>query len=685
MRRMARAVLMLAMLIGGVVAVEPAAGQEGEPSGTWVRAAKPFLYAGASLTPLADGRVLAVHHNWGTGSVSNAAVFDPATRSWAPTPPIPTPYLQAHTATLLADGRVLVAGGGEGEGAAHARSFVYDAGENTWTETGAMRVRRIEHTATRLPDGRVLVAGGSIGDGVPHGSTEIYDPATGTWAPGPELSAPRRGHTATLRPDGVLLVGGFALHDDVETNEILDPSAGTSRPAASLVATRGGHTMVALPSGDLLVAGGIRHDGACPAPERYDAGDDTWLAAPGSGLCSHASAAALPSGAALVIGGLPGMAQAWRYDDGGRWRRLVDAPDLDNGALAAVATGALLVGRRHESTAAVFAEAGQPAAAGAPRSVSVVRTAAGAEVRWLPPSDDGGSPVIGYRVYRFSPGGDHSAHSVSQTTFTDTAVQPDLPYVYRVVARTANGDGVPAADVVLSPAGWTTPPDVLATASASASGITVRWSTTWRGQDPPGSIRLYRGKTSDQLDLLHTELVPPSDSNVTDGMFTDTTAAPLEPYVYVVVAVTRNGTEGRSLPVSATLPLTMAVDADDADGAASPVALVAGATYRVLAEGTYRWSAAGLADAECVKFMWAQDWRPRRLDVPKGRDLLDLRLNGGQIDWAGTGGPGTCDWDDHSYTATLTPQATGPLHAQIDDDVYDDNSGSLTVTIERIS
>jgi hypothetical protein len=78
-----------------------------------------------------------------------------------------------HTATGLADGTVLVAGG-PGPGAS---AEIYDPATGTFSPTGSMATGRIYHTATGLADGTVLVAGG-------YGalaSAEIYDPATGTW------------------------------------------------------------------------------------------------------------------------------------------------------------------------------------------------------------------------------------------------------------------------------------------------------------------------------------------------------------------------------------------------------------------------------------------------------------------------------------------------------------------------
>src|SRR5207247_2277436 len=78
-----------------------------------------------------------------------------------------------------------------------------------WTPTGSMGAPRANHTATRLADGRVLVVGGSTSSAI-LASAEIYDPASGTWTATNRMSRGRVGHTATGLADGrVLVAGGF--------------------------------------------------------------------------------------------------------------------------------------------------------------------------------------------------------------------------------------------------------------------------------------------------------------------------------------------------------------------------------------------------------------------------------------------------------------------------------------------
>jgi N-acetylneuraminic acid mutarotase len=195
--------------------------------------------SGPTATRLPDGRVL-VAGGWGSTEpfgpkLASSELFDPATRTWTASGSLPEPF-GGHTAILLANGMVLIAGGDvpRGPGAAgSAHAAVYDAAVGTWTATRSMTTARLAQAAALLPDGRVLVSGGgSFGDrqAPTYASVELYDPATRTWTATADMTSARAGHTATTLADGrVLAVGGAndTVSDPLASAELLALAGGS--------------------------------------------------------------------------------------------------------------------------------------------------------------------------------------------------------------------------------------------------------------------------------------------------------------------------------------------------------------------------------------------------------------------------------------------------------------------------
>jgi hypothetical protein len=199
------------------------------------------------------------------------------------------------TTTLLADGRVLIAGGETYQGwsvfggALHPEKYtyldsagLYDPATRTFTPTGSMATARVGHTATVLSDGRVLVAGGGSGEGLsplpPLRSAELYDPATGTFTPTGPMTGARAWNTAVRLLDGRVLITGRGASDLSVSGEIYDPSSGTFSPTGPMLfGGFGGETATLLADGRVLFAGGDVDMGVCSASaEIFDPKTDTF-------------------------------------------------------------------------------------------------------------------------------------------------------------------------------------------------------------------------------------------------------------------------------------------------------------------------------------------------------------------------------------------------------------------------
>lgn len=144
--------------------------------------------------------------------LASAELFDPTSGTWKPTGSM-SQERQNHTVALLRDGKVLIAGGKNGN-AGGKKSFasaeIYDPQTEKWAATGFMAQDRSQFTAVLLADGRVLVVGGASWPfGIARDSAEIYDPKLGTWGPTGKMAASRWNHRAVLLPSRqVLVVGG---------------------------------------------------------------------------------------------------------------------------------------------------------------------------------------------------------------------------------------------------------------------------------------------------------------------------------------------------------------------------------------------------------------------------------------------------------------------------------------------
>ena len=213
----------------------------------------------------------------------------------------------AHTATLLPDGRVFVAGG-LGGGSGVASTEVFDPATQTFANASSMSVARTGHTATLLSNGKVLIAGGYNGNYL--ASAELYDPAANSFTPVRAMNAARSGHVAMLLPNGkVLLAGGVGVGwTFLASAEVYDPNANTFTPTGNMLAARESHTATLLRNGKVLIAGG--HRGRRPSvtiyssTEIYDPATGRFTAASDMTRVRHKhEAVLLADGRVLIAGG----------------------------------------------------------------------------------------------------------------------------------------------------------------------------------------------------------------------------------------------------------------------------------------------------------------------------------------------------------------------------------------------
>jgi hypothetical protein len=222
----------------------------------------------------------------------------------------------AHTATLLRDGRVLIAGGFRTEDQPLASVELFDPRKNAFTPTGDMTLPRVGHVAVPLPDGRVLIAGGWSGR-QRVASAEIYDPVRGTFIALKPMRAPRADLTATLLRDGrVALIGGFSARNTPNLAiEVFDPRSNTFVQVGMLAHARSGHTATLLRDGTVLIVGGTSlNDDVLRSAEVFDPATNAIMPVGDLGAPRRKHAAArLADGRVIVIGGSDGRDWTGQY------------------------------------------------------------------------------------------------------------------------------------------------------------------------------------------------------------------------------------------------------------------------------------------------------------------------------------------------------------------------------------
>lgn len=329
------AVLMLAACERDQTPTAPAssAALTGGPAGAFTATGDPLATRfGQVAARLPDGRVLVAGGVSGATRLASAELYDPAAGTWSATASMTSPRL-GHAVAQLNDGRVLVVGGHDAniscaDPPVGNSAEIYDPVAATWTRTGNLSVNRSSAIAVRLADGRVLVAGGGDRCGSVRKAAEIFDPATGVWTRTGDMNVARQALAGVLLRDGrVLVAGGFGVSPfaSLASAELFDPATGAWTMTGSMhdprmwtfddMSATGFLTL--LPDGRAFTAGGLNRCGTSAScqiaylktAETYDPATGVWTAtgALGKERVRH-QLASLSDGRVVVLGGWDGTA-----------------------------------------------------------------------------------------------------------------------------------------------------------------------------------------------------------------------------------------------------------------------------------------------------------------------------------------------------------------------------------------
>jgi hypothetical protein len=270
-----------------------------------------FIVTGSMTTPrfqhtatlLPDGRVLIAGGQAGsgypTGELRSAELYDPSTGRFTATADMNTERL-SHSATLLADGKVLIAGG---DGFVEANFLIssaeiYDPLARHFTRTGNTNTARLGASAALLPNGKVLISGGHNGDDGPILAVEIYDPHTGAFS-----LAGKTGFPSSVGPDimsvlsnGKVLINMISYDRTTPDAQLYDPAAMTFTLTGSMTAQRS-FSSTLLATGTVLTAGDWSGDVYDPATGLFSRAADLITARSGH------TATPLADGTVLLAGG----------------------------------------------------------------------------------------------------------------------------------------------------------------------------------------------------------------------------------------------------------------------------------------------------------------------------------------------------------------------------------------------
>jgi N-acetylneuraminic acid mutarotase len=370
----------------------------------------------AAAVTLPSGKVLVVGGNLSSTSLiglNTGEVYDPATNTWTPVANTMSSARGSRpVATLLLNGKVLVAGGSDAVGAPVATADIYDPATNTFAPAHAMSIARQVAIGTLLPSGKVLVAGGEDSSLTPVASAEVYNPGTDSWTlVSNSMSSPRAGEGIAVLPSGkVLLAGGesaASLGTTTASTDIYDPSTNTFSPAPAMSVSRVLFGMTSLSDGRVLAAGGGTGSGALLSvtgqSEVYDPGTNHWSQTGLAPSLAGLTTTLLQNGEVLAAGG---------------------TTDFHTGS----------------AQAALFTPTAKP---GAPVAVSASSRDRSALVTFAPPLNDGGLSIRQYTITAST--GQTATTAAGRTFATVNGLKNGRRVTFTVTATNALGTGPASA------------------------------------------------------------------------------------------------------------------------------------------------------------------------------------------------------------------------------------------------
>jgi hypothetical protein len=542
---------------------------------------------------LKDGRIMLIGGINQTGVLDSVAFYTPATNSWVCSgafPAIdamPTP-LRSHSATLLSDGRVLVAGGNDGLGEANV-SYIYDPLARTWTTTGILPLTqpRFNHTSTLLPNGNVLITGGSQRFGNVPTYHESFHVNGSSWVvgliPTTFANGPRAFHTMTLGlnnklyavggSDGIVGGIGVSLYNAVEAGYFTaTPDDFTKNAPPSFRQSTIGST-----SATPFLPGGT-----CPGTNCFTANGNQFRGgteASGGGAASANSSFSFPH---MVLQQVDGSSGGGSQANGGfsvdlTTEIFANANNLTtlNTSLAvklpATSAGlpygwyALRTGANDLYSNGTMVQVGPPKPTVAPQNVlGIVRGVSSMTWSWdtaSPPSS-----IDGYNVYNATTGvfiSSVAAGGGPRTTFITTGLAPSATDAILVAAYTLTGDG----PLTNSPTSYTlsTTPINVTIASVTFSNLLLYWGTNGNGY--PSTTYEVTMSTDGFVNDLSTPV--PKIFSLVDPFTTISNLAPNTAYSFRVRAYN---------PVGSVSPYSLIVTTQTRAAVTAPKVTVLGRT-----------------------------------------------------------------------------------------------------------